>query len=301
MDFWRSLFFFLHVHSKEQHLRSLLESQALQPNAKKTITICLGEEPDSLFLYSAYSHAANLIFQAIYDGPIDIENGIPQPVILERIPNFEDGSAFFTPVEVNEGDEVINSAGKPVQLQASVEVFPAGCSSPQCAVSWDGVSPLRMDFITAQYELLAGLKWSDGQPLKASDSVYSFKLASASEIQADKEIIEQTASYSAVNDYIVQWTGKPGLVTDSLEKFFYSPLPEHAWGKYNEDSLFLAEEVNRTPIGWGAYQVEEWVDGKSLNLSKNPYYFPCWRRSCHILMNLSLSSLTHLAIPLSAI
>ena len=112
-------------------------------------------------------------------------------MILEKIPNFEDGSAFFTPVEVNEGDEVINSAGELVRLQAGVEVFPAGCTSPQCAVSWDGVSPLRMDFITAEYELIPGLKWSDGQPLKASDSVYSFNLASAPETRANKEIIEQ--------------------------------------------------------------------------------------------------------------
>ena len=52
-----------------------LESQVLEPNTKKTLTICLGEEPDSLFLYSADSHAANLILQAIYDGPIDIEDG----------------------------------------------------------------------------------------------------------------------------------------------------------------------------------------------------------------------------------
>ena len=250
-----------------------LESQALQPNTKKTLTICLGEEPDSLFLYSADSPAANLILQAIYDGPIDIEGGDPQPVILEKIPNFEDGSAFFTPVEVNEGDDVINSAGEQVRLQAGVEVFPAGCTSPQCAVSWDGVSPFRMDFITAEFELIPGLKWSDGQPLQASDSVYSFNLASAPETQANKEINEQIASYTAVDDLTVQWTSKPGLVTDSFESFFYTPLPEHVWGKYREGDLLSAEEVNRTPIGWGAYQVEEWIEGQSLRLSKNPNYF----------------------------
>ena len=250
-----------------------LESQVLQPSPKKTLTVCLGEEPDSLFLYSADSRAANLILQAIYDGPIDIESGIPQPVILEKIPNFEDGSAFFTPVEVNEGDEVFNSAGEPVRLQAGVEVFPAGCTSPQCAVNWDGVSPLRMDFITAEYELIPGLKWSDGQPLLASDSAYSYKLASASETQPINEIIEQTALYYAVDDTTVQWTSKPGFVIDSFEEFFYIPLPEHVWGKYRADDLNSVEEVNRKPIGWGAYQVEDWINGQSLRLSKNPNYF----------------------------
>ena len=181
--------YFLPVQRKNQHLRSLWKARFWRPNTKKILTICLGEEPDSLFLYSADSHAASLILQAIYDGPIDIEDGKPQPVILEKIPNFEDGSAFFTPIEVNEGDEVINSIGELVLLQAGVEVFPTGCTSPQCAVIWDGASPLQMDFITAEYKLKPGLKWSDGQPLKASDSVYSFNLASAPETRANKEII----------------------------------------------------------------------------------------------------------------
>jgi len=249
-----------------------LEGQSLQPDTKKTLTICLGEEPDSLFLYSAGSRTAKLILQAIYDGPIDIEAGDPQPVILNKIPNLEDGSAFFTPVEVTKGIEVINSAGTVVQLESGIEVFPTGCTSPQCAVIWDGVSPLRMDFITAEYVILPGLKWSDGQPLLASDSVYSFELASALEPWAIKDILDQTASFTATNDLTVLWTSKPGLVIDSFEKYFFSPLPEHVWGKFNEENLQSAEEVNRTPIGWGAYQVEVWIDGQSLHLSKNPNY-----------------------------
>jgi len=250
-----------------------LISQALQPDIKKTLTICLGDEPDSLFLYSKHSQAANLIIQAIYDGPIDIENGVPQPVILEKIPNFENGSAFFTPLEVNEGDDIINSAGEVVQLKAGVEIFPAGCTSPHCAVRWDGDSPLRMDFVTAEYELIPGLKWSDGQPLQASDSVYSYNLASDPETRASKDNIEQTATYIAVDDVTLQWTSKPGLVIDAFENYFWTPLPEHVWKKYNSDDLFSAEEVNRTPIGWGAFQVDEWIDGQSLRLTKNPNYF----------------------------
>ncbi len=251
-----------------------LVSQNLQPSIKKTLTICLGEEPDSLFLYSSDTHSAKLIRQAIYDGPIDIEGGDAQPVILEKIPDFNDGSAFIIPVEVSEGNEVINSTGEQVQLKAGVEVFPAGCVSPQCAITWDGVSPLKLDIVSAEFELLPGLKWSDGLPLKASDSVYSFKLASALDSSSKKNAIEQTATYISLNDFAVQWTSKPGLVTDSFEKYFFSPLPEHAWGKYNKNELLSTEEVNRTPIGWGAYQVEEWIKGQSLRLEKNPHY---WR------------------------
>ena len=62
-------------------------------------------------------------------------------------------------------------------------------------------------------------------------------------------------------------------MTDSFERFFYTPLPEHAWGKYEAGDLLSAEEVNRTPIGWGAYQVEDWIDGQRLRLTRNPNYF----------------------------
>lgn len=258
---------------QESSVLNPVESQALETTVQKTITICLGGEPESLYLYSADSQAAKDILQAIYDGPIDIVNGKPLPVIIEKIPSFEDGSAYFSSVSMTIGDEVINAAGDLVPLQAGVQVFPAGCTSPQCAVKWDGASQLQMDFITAAFKLKPGLTWSDGQPLAASDSVYSFNLASDPATPVDKELSEKTASYFAIDDRSVQWISKPGMVTDAFERFFWIPLPEHAWRKFSASEMLSADEVNRKPIGWGAYKVEEWIDGQSLRLSKNPYYF----------------------------
>ena len=110
------------------------------PIPPKELTVCLGSEPESLFPYKANSADAKLVMQAIFDGPIDIINGAPVPVILEKIPNLADGSAYFTPVAVAAGDVVINTAGYLVSLQAGVQVFPTGCTSPACAVTWDGVT-----------------------------------------------------------------------------------------------------------------------------------------------------------------
>lgn len=91
--------------------------------------------------------------QAIYDGPIDIVNGTPVPVILESIPSLADGSAYSTPVGVNAGDEVINTAGDLVSLQAGVQIFPAGCSSPACAITWDGSTAIQMEQLTANFKV----------------------------------------------------------------------------------------------------------------------------------------------------
>ena len=240
---------------------------------QKTITICINEEPESLYLYSANSNAAKIILQAIYDGPIDYKEGEAYPVILEKIPNLKDGSAFAAPIDVNAGDMVVDIQGEIVALQPGTQVFPSGCTSRNCAVTWDGLTPLRMDFLTAAYQLKSDLKWSDGQPLTASDSVFSFTIASNPETPGSKYAYERTATYSVVDDLTLQWTSKPGLITDEFEKYFWSPLPEHAWGSYSISDLLTSDAVNRSPLGWGAYQVESWTEGQSIRLVRNPYYF----------------------------
>ncbi|HUV16110.1 MAG TPA: ABC transporter substrate-binding protein, partial [Pelolinea sp.] len=166
------------------------------PLPPKELNICLGYEPESLYPYAAASQAARNVMQAIYDGPIDTVNDQPVAVILEKLPNFTDGSARFTPVGVNPGDTVVNSAGYLVSLQAGVEVFPSGCSSPSCVITYDGASPLQLDQITAVFKLKPGLKWADGQPLTAADSVYSFLVASDPLTPVSKQTVDQTASYA---------------------------------------------------------------------------------------------------------
>ena len=248
-------------------------NQNQEPTTPRTLTICLGEEPESLYPYMAESLAARDVLQAIYDGPIDNQNGEPIPVILEKIPNLKDGSAYFTPVSVNPGEAVINTASDMVRLQSGVQVFPSGCTMTSCAITWDGITPIRMDYLTSIFKLKPGLAWSDGQPLQAPDSVYSFNIASDPITPTNKHAIDQTASYTEKDVLTIQWVSKPGLVTDAFEDFFWIPLPEHAWGKYNAAELMTADEVNRTPLGWGAYQVEEWITGKSIRLIKNGHYF----------------------------
>jgi len=238
------------------------------------LTICLGYEPRSLYPYQASSQAAQEVLQAIYDGPIDIlSSGQTEPVILEKMPEFSDNTAFFTPVSVSEGDQVINTQGDLVALKPGTRVFPGGCTSPTCAVAWDGTSDLQVNQLTATFELLGGLKWPDGQPLTASDSLYAFVVASDPATPINKRVIDQTDSYTVVSDTVVTWVGKPGLVTDAFEQYFWAPMPEHVWGGYSAAELLDVDEVNRSPLGWGAYVVDEWQPGTFIRLHKNPYYF----------------------------
>jgi peptide/nickel transport system substrate-binding protein len=238
------------------------------------LTICLGYEPESLYPYQANSQAAQEVLEAIYDGPIDTYyGGRVEPIILKKIPSLADGSAFFTPVTLQVGDEVVNTYGDLVSLQSGTRVFPSGCTSPTCALAWDGISELQVDQLTASYELVESVLWSDGWPLTAADSVYAYQVASDPATPVSKHTLDQTFSYTIVDDTTIKWVGKPGLVTDAFEDYFWPPMPEHAWGKYSAEEMLEAEEVTRSPLGWGAYVIEEWQPGEFIRLSKNPIYF----------------------------
>jgi peptide/nickel transport system substrate-binding protein len=237
------------------------------------INICLGYEPESLYIYNSASQAAQEVESLIYDGLFDLVDNQYQPVILENQPNFADGSARFIPVGVYPGDPVVNTEGYLVNLEQGVQVFPTGCTSPNCAITYDGISPLQMDQITVVYKLKPGLLWSDGQALTAQDSVYSFMIASDPATPVAKHQIDQTFSYQATDDLTIEWVSQPGLVTNAFWNYFWTPLPEHAWSELSAGDLLLSDDVNHHPIGWGPFMVGEWIPGDHLQLIKNPNYF----------------------------
>ncbi len=239
----------------------------------RTLKICLGREPDSLYPFGTSSQVSWDVLDAVFDGPIDIHGYQPSAVILEKIPSLSDNGITFDPVDVKAGDEVIDVDGNPVSLIAGVAVFPHGCTTNDCIVTWDGTSPLQMDQMHATFHLLSNLKWSDGKPLTAADSVYSFQVASDPATPLLKDQIDQTSTYTATDDRTIQWVSKPGLVTSAIEQYFWFPLPQHAWGKMTPQQLLTADEVNKKPIGWGPYMIQNWQAGQSIKLAKNPNYF----------------------------
>ena len=243
------------------------------PVPLKELTICLGYEPQSLYPYLANSQAARDVLQAIYDGPIDMLDSRATPVILEDLPSQAAGTASYASVDVQPGDEVINTAGYPVSLRAGVHVFPAGCFSSDCAVTWDGSTPLQLNQLSAVYRLKEGVSWSDGQPLTAADALFGFQVAADPATPVARQTLHQTFDYRRLDDHRVEWVGKPGLVTDAFEAYFWLPLPAHAWGAYSAGELLENDQANRSPLGWGAYEVVEWQPEEFIRLDRNPFYF----------------------------
>jgi len=240
--------------------------------ATRSLKICLGDEPNTLYPYGSLNSAARSVLSAIYDGPMDtVEYGY-EPVILDTVPSIEDGSAQIAEVTVNDGGQVVDSSGNLVILDAGVKVRPGGCRSDDCVVTYDGTSSLQMDQMVVTFTMIDGLLWSDGTPITADDSVYSFELASDNSTPLSKFLVDRTQTYEAADELTIQWWGVPGFIDPDYYTNFWMPLPKHAWEQFSAAELLQAEPSSRLPIGWGAYIMKEWKAGESIHLIKNLNY-----------------------------
>ncbi|MFN2284473.1 MAG: ABC transporter substrate-binding protein, partial [Anaerolineae bacterium] len=248
-------------------------SPTLTPTPKpRVLTICLGEEPDSLYLYADDSYAARAIREALYDGPIDTVGYSYQPVILQKLPSLADGDAVITTVSVETGAQIVDADGEVVKLAAGTRVRPAGCRADDCAVTFDG-QPITMDQMQATFALKPDLRWSDGKSLTAQDSVFSFDLARDADTPNWKWLESRTSSYTASDDHTVVWTGLPGFLDAAYTTAFWTPLPTYAWRQYKPAELLTQDAVIRTPLSYGAYVIDTWEPGQYIRLVPNPYYF----------------------------
>lgn len=239
----------------------------------KTLVVCLADEPKDLYLYGDTSRAKWSVLEAIYDGPVDTLNYEPSPVILASLPSLENGGVSLRAAAVTEGDPVANVYGDIVALKKGVRVFPAGCTSPDCAIEWDGTSALELTQMVVNFNLLEGVTWSDGAPLVAQDSVFSFTVSTDPATQVTNTNIDRTFSYTALDERTVEWVGQPGYLTLNPTAFFWSPLPGHALAGLSPQQLKEDPLSTRQPLGWGPYVLDEWVSGDHIRLVKNPSYF----------------------------
>jgi peptide/nickel transport system substrate-binding protein len=240
--------------------------------AGRTLVVCMGREPATLYPYGGSTLAMEGILQAVYDGPLDRRDFELRPTIVEKVPSLADGDALIEAVQVARGDAVVNAEGDLVTLQPGVSVRPSGCREGACAVVYDGESPFIMDRLAVTFRFLPGLTWSDGTPLTATDSRYSFDLAADPETPVDKGLIRRTASYEAVDARTIRWVGVPGFLDPDYQDNLWSPYPEHAWGELAAEELLTADISSRRPMGWGPYVVEEWVPGERIQLRWNQRY-----------------------------
>jgi peptide/nickel transport system substrate-binding protein len=245
------------------------------PVGPKTLVICQGQEPETLYVNGGSMLAMSHILEALRDGPIDNRTYGFQAVILEKLPSFNDGDAVLETVTVQAGDMIVDDAGDTVELAEGMMVRPSGCMAAECAVEYAG-GEVEMDQIVATFKWLPGLMWSNGDSMTADDSVYAFEVGADPDTPISKYIYDRTASYEAVDDMTNVWTGLPGYIDSTYFINVWAPLPRKLWQEelgYSAADLLEAEESSRLPMGWGAFVIKEWVAGDHITVEKNPNYY----------------------------
>jgi peptide/nickel transport system substrate-binding protein len=243
------------------------------PPVHADLIVCLAQEPSTLYLYGDTNREADTILQAIYDGPTDLLGFQPRPVILEPLPTFANGQARFETVSLRSGDIYLNpETDQPETLARGLPYLPAGCTGGDCIQSYSGGS-VDMDRLVADFSLKAGVTWSDGQPLTAADSVFSYQLDGDPATPSTGYLFDRTYSYKAMDDQTVEWIGLPGFVDADYQSNFWSPLPKHILDGMTAEEVRTSDMASRAPIGWGPYQIQTWTSGEQIVLTPNADYW----------------------------
>ena len=237
------------------------------PTQPKDLVVCMAQEPDTLYTYGGSMLAATAVKNAVFNDYITEKSFAYQPQGLEKLPSLADGDALLNQVDVAEGDTVRTAD----DVVKALEVGDVVTNSDGEDITFDG-TPITVDQMVVDFTMLPTV-WSDGTPVQASDSVYSFNVASDPDTPSVKYATERTASYEATGDLSTRWTGVPGFRDSTYFTNFWGPLPEHVLGGFSAAELLEAPEASRTPVGDGPFRIVEWIAGDSIRLEPNEFYY----------------------------
>jgi len=191
-----------------------------------------------------------LILKAIIEPAITTLDYDYQAVLFAEIPLLENGGA------------VLQDAQVPIDpLTGAIAITDTGV--------YTRVSQMQITF-----NLRQDIYWSDGKPVKASDSVFAYNVAcdpnSGNAAFARCEKIER---YEALGDRTILVTFNPGIMELDYFTYYWDFMPEHAWSRYTAEEMISIEQVaQRLSPSYGPYTVEDWTPGDSITLVRNPYY-----------------------------
>ena len=237
------------------------------PLPPKDLVVCMGGEPADLYLYGDSAVAAVAVRHALYESPITSLGYAYQSLALEKLPTLADGDARQESVDVSAGEFVVDASGEVTTLVEGVEVIDA---AGQPIVFSSG--PIQMTRLAADFTFKP-LVWSDGTPVTAEDSVYSFQVAGDRNTPSLDARVRTTAAYEATGERTVSWTGLPGYVDPAFITHVWTPLPAHQLADYSPAELATLDDVMRTPLSYGPFVVEERTPGVSIRLVPNPHYY----------------------------
>jgi peptide/nickel transport system substrate-binding protein len=131
------------------------------------------------------------------------------------------------------------------------------------------------DGMTFTYHFRSGVKWSDGEPFSASDAAWTlnyYKENNVPNYSADLALMD---SATATDDTTMVLTStSPTSFYSGESVFLYEYLlPEHIWGKFQDDYKGAKQETGFPSVGTGPYIITDYVKNQYVQLDRNPNYW----------------------------
>ena len=234
---------------------------------------CMAREPQSLYIYSGNpnrdlgARSASILQMAMYERMYVMISGEYEARGLTHIPTPDSGDVIYKQTTVQTGDWVIDANNELIQLTEGATLLNASGEPLKFEGTAVSIPQMQVTFT------LQPFIWSDGTPVTAEDSVFSFEIASDPATPMSKERIQRTASYESVGKHSVQWLGIPGNISEDYVQNIWTPLPKHQLGFYSAEELLTLDHTSREPISYGRFIIESWVPGSHITLISNPHYY----------------------------
>ena len=238
-----------------------------EPLETKSLIVCGANEPDSLYPYGRGPLYANDVYDAIYTRDFTTLSFNYQAEGLQKLPSLVAGDAIINEVFVESGDSVVNADGEIVTLEDGVRLINAN-GEP---VEFDG-TPILLEQMVVDF-IMKQRYWSDGVPVTAVDSVFSFEMDAHPDSPTNKFLTDRTESYEATNELSTRWTGLPGFRDATFFINFWQPLPKHDLQEFSAEDLLEVVDSNREPLSDGPFMIDEWVEGEYIRFMPNPFYY----------------------------
>jgi ABC-type transport system substrate-binding protein len=270
---------------------------------KDTAVIALTQEPASMFTLiesAAVQRVADILIKGGGGGGAcytQYDYGFqPNPVCMDKFPSIGDG-ATNDPVEPKDGDKVVDANGNLAQIVGGKAVALDEEGKPTDKVvkvknekgeDVDFAAGVKMLQLKTTFKYKPGIKWSDGEAVKAADMLLGFKVDCAKDSGATSFFgCDRIATYEAKDmDGGIEATTT--LVPGYQNPVYFLPggfgYPSHqvVASEGPNKGKKLAEvatadfqklpEITETPLGTGPYVLSKWTKGQNMTFEANPNY-----------------------------
>ncbi|MBO9374051.1 MAG: peptide ABC transporter substrate-binding protein [Chloroflexus sp.] len=218
---------------------------------KRVLRIGLVAEPPDLLPYHSNPTDERLtaaLTELLFPSPmLAVDFKLQTTGVLTRLPDFVNGDVVTTTVTVFR-DELGRITETPT-------------------TTTDEVTQVSVTF-----RWNPGLRWSDGTPVTAADSVFAYELAQRIDLgQAANSRLAMIERYEQVDEHTTRAVLRPDVTDPAYITSYWVPLPRHRLATLDPRQMMQSEFIHR-PLGYGPYMVSSF-EGGTLELVRNPFYW----------------------------